>query len=219
MSTGATYPVALDVNATAAVAALDANPAVGSLRIGIGYDVHAFAAAEDGRRLVLGGVDIAYQRGLLGHSDADVLTHAVADALLGAARAGDIGQHFPDTDPRFAGADSLLLLAEVGELLGARGWRVLDLDCVIIAQEPKMAPYRDSMRANIAAALRIPTDAVGVKATTTEGLGFEGRGQGIAAQAVALIAGGLGSIANRTPSTPIASAALASTAGTGRCCR
>jgi 2-C-methyl-D-erythritol 2,4-cyclodiphosphate synthase len=154
------------------------------MRVGLGYDVHAFA---EGRRLVLGGVEIAHERGLLGHSDADVLAHALADAVLGAMREGDIGGLFPDTDPAFRDADSIELLAAVAALVGERGWRVEDADCVLILQRPMIAPYRDAMRANLAAALGVEIDAVGVKATTTEGLGFEGRQEGIAAQAVVLL--------------------------------
>jgi 2-C-methyl-D-erythritol 2,4-cyclodiphosphate synthase len=154
------------------------------MRIGLGYDVHAFAA---GRRLVLGGVEIENERGLLGHSDADVLAHALADAVLGALREGDIGRLFPDTDPAFRDADSLELLAAVGALALERGWRVADADCVLVLEQPKIAPYRDEMRANLARALGVSVDAVGVKATTTEGLGFEGREEGVAAQAVVLL--------------------------------
>jgi 2-C-methyl-D-erythritol 2,4-cyclodiphosphate synthase len=154
------------------------------MRVGLGYDVHAFA---EGRRLVLGGVEIAHERGLLGHSDADVLAHALADAVLGAMREGDIGGLFPDTDPAFRDADSIELLAAVAALVGERGWRVEDADCVLILERPMIAPYRDAMRANLAAALGVEIDAVGVKATTTEGLGFEGRQEGIAAQAVVLL--------------------------------
>ncbi len=154
------------------------------LRIGIGYDVHAFA---ENRALVLGGVTIEYPRGLLGHSDADVLVHAVADAILGALRAGDIGKLFPDTDPAFSGADSLELLASVGELVRDSGWRVVDIDSVVICEHPKLSPHRELMRVNIARALEVPMESVGVKATTTEGLGFEGREEGIGAQAVALL--------------------------------
>ncbi|MDZ4170003.1 MAG: 2-C-methyl-D-erythritol 2,4-cyclodiphosphate synthase [Coriobacteriia bacterium] len=154
------------------------------LRIGLGYDVHAFAA---GRRLVLGGVEIAHDRGLAGHSDADVVAHAVADGLLGALREGDIGQHFPDTDPAWADADSLGLLGTVADLVRSRGFEVLDVDCVVIAEQPKIAPYRDAMRSNLARAMGVGVDCVGVKATTTEGLGFEGRGEGIGVQAVVLI--------------------------------
>ena len=156
-------------------------------RIGLGYDVHAFAAAKEGRELILGGVLVPYERGLMGHSDADVLVHAVMDALLGAAREGDIGMHFPDSDPAFKDADSLVLLAEVGKLLQARGWRVLDIDTVVVAQAPRLSQYRDAMRKNIADALWIDMSQVGVKATTTERLGFEGRGEGISAQAVVLL--------------------------------
>jgi 2-C-methyl-D-erythritol 2,4-cyclodiphosphate synthase len=154
------------------------------MRVGLGLDVHAFA---QGRRLVLGGVEIEHERGLLGHSDADVLAHAVADAVLGALREGDIGKLFPDTDPAFAGADSLKLLAHVGALARERGCAILDVDTVVVCERPKLSPHRDAMRANLAAALGISTDSVGVKATTTERLGFEGREEGIAAQAVVLL--------------------------------
>ena len=153
-------------------------------RIGLGYDVHAFA---EGRRLVIGGVDIPFDKGLDGHSDADVLVHAVMDALVGALRAGDIGKLFPDTDPAYKGADSIKLLEQVGELVRREGWRIVDIDTVLMIQEPKMAPHRKQMRANIAAALQIPVESVGVKATTTEWLGYEGRGEGVTAQAVALL--------------------------------
>ena len=153
-------------------------------RIGLGYDVHAFA---EGRRLVIGGVDIPFDKGLDGHSDADVLVHAVMDALVGALRAGDIGKLFPDTDPAYTGADSIKLLEQVGELVRGEGWRIVDIDTVLMIQEPKMAPHRKQMRANIAAALQIPVESVGVKATTTEWLGYEGRGEGVTAQAVALL--------------------------------
>ena len=154
------------------------------MRIGIGYDVHAFA---EGRRLVIGGVDIPHSRGLLGHSDADVLVHAVCDALLGAAALGDIGQHFPDSDPRYKGIDSLKLLQHVGELLQAKGYRVVNIDSIIIAQQPKMAPHIPGMQANMARTLGLPATSVSVKATTTEHLGFTGREEGIAAQAAALL--------------------------------
>jgi len=154
------------------------------MRIGIGYDVHAFA---EGRELILGGVAIPHERGLLGHSDADVLAHAVADALLGAAREGDIGKLFPDTDPEWAGADSLELLSAVATLLRERGFTITDIDCVLVLQEPKVSRYRDAMRENLARAMGIPVESVGIKATTTEGLGFTGRGEGVAAQAAALI--------------------------------
>lgn len=153
-------------------------------RVGLGYDVHAFA---EGRRLVIGGVDIPFDKGLDGHSDADVLVHAVMDALVGALRAGDIGKLFPDTDPAYKGADSIKLLEQVGELVRREGWRIVDIDTVLMIQEPKMAPHREQMRANIAAALQIPVGNVGVKATTTEWLGYEGRGEGVTAQAVALL--------------------------------
>ena len=154
------------------------------LRIGHGFDVHAFA---EGRRLVLGGVDVPSERGLAGHSDADVVAHALMDAALGALRAGDIGKLFPDTDSAYEGADSLVLMRRVAELATARGWRIADADCTIAAQAPKLAPYRDEMRANMAAALGVPVEAVGVKATTTERLGFVGREEGIAAWAVVLL--------------------------------
>ena len=154
------------------------------LRIGHGFDVHAFAK---GRRLVLGGVDIPHARGLDGHSDADVLTHALMDALLGAARAEDIGTLFPDTDPAYEGADSLALLAHVSELLRTRGFAIVDVDCTVAAQAPKLAPHRQAMREHLAKAMGVPVDAVGVKATTTEHLGFVGREEGIAAWAVCLL--------------------------------
>jgi 2-C-methyl-D-erythritol 2,4-cyclodiphosphate synthase len=157
------------------------------MRIGNGFDVHAFA---EGRRLVIGGVDIPYARGLDGHSDADVLLHAISDALLGAAALGDIGRHFPDTDPRWKGADSRRLLRHVCSLVAERGWRVGNVDATIIAQAPRMAPHVASMVDNIAADLGIDAGAVNVKATTTERLGFTGRGEGIAAQAVATIVRG-----------------------------
>ena len=154
------------------------------LHIGHGYDVHAFA---EGRRLILGGVDIPHTRGLDGHSDADVLAHALMDALLGAMRAEDIGQLFPDNDPAYEGADSLVLLARVADLARERGYTILDADCTIAAQAPKMAPHRDAMRQNLADAMGVEKAQVGVKATTTERLGFVGREEGIAAWAVALL--------------------------------
>lgn len=154
------------------------------LHIGHGYDVHAFA---EGRRLILGGVDIPHTRGLDGHSDADVLAHALMDALLGAMRAEDIGQLFPDNDPAYEGADSLVLLARVADLARERGYTIVDVDCTIAAQAPKMAPHRDAMRQNLANAMGIEKAQVGVKATTTERLGFVGREEGIAAWAVALL--------------------------------
>ncbi|MDE6126155.1 MAG: 2-C-methyl-D-erythritol 2,4-cyclodiphosphate synthase [Muribaculaceae bacterium] len=154
------------------------------LRIGNGFDVHRFA---EGRRCVICGVDIPHPLGLLGHSDADVALHALCDALLGAAALGDIGKHFPDTDPRFEGADSRALLRETARLLSEAGYSVGNVDVTIIAQAPKMAPHIPAMRAHIAADLAIGLDAVSVKATTTERLGFTGRGEGIAAQATALL--------------------------------
>ena len=154
------------------------------LRIGHGFDVHAFA---EGRRLVLGGVDVPCERGLAGHSDADVLAHALMDALLGAMRAGDIGKLFPDTDPAYEGADSLALMSRVAELARERGFAIQDVDCTVAAQAPKLAPYREQMRERMAAALGVAVEHVGVKATTTERLGFVGREEGIAAWAVALL--------------------------------
>ena len=156
----------------------------GELRIGLGVDVHALV---EGRKLIIGGVEIPHNLGLSGHSDADVLAHAVADALLGAARVGDIGRLFPDTDPRYAGADSLRLLAEVAAHVRSLGFCIEDVDSVITAQAPKMAPHRQRMRENLAKAMGIDVDNVGVKATTSERLGYEGREEGISAQAVALL--------------------------------
>ena len=155
-----------------------------NLRIGHGYDVHRLV---EGRKLILGGVDIPWEKGLLGHSDADVLVHAVMDALTGAARLGDIGKLFPDTDPRYAGISSLKLLAEVGRLLGEKGFAVVNIDAVLLAQAPKVGPYRPQMAANIAAALGIEPEQANVKATTEEGLGFTGDGSGMAAHAVVLL--------------------------------
>ena len=154
------------------------------LHIGHGYDVHAFA---EGRRLILGGVDIPHTRGLAGHSDADVLAHALMDALLGAMRADDIGQLFPDNDPAYEGADSLVLLARVADLARERGYRICDCDCTVAAQAPKLALHRQAMRQNLAQAMGVDVAQVGVKATTTERLGFVGREEGIAAWAVALL--------------------------------
>lgn len=154
------------------------------MRIGHGYDVHRLA---EGRKLILCGVDIPHALGLLGHSDADVATHAVADAILGATRLGDLGKLFPDTDPAYEGADSLRLLSEVMRLARERGYRLVDCDCTIAAQAPKLAPHRDEMRANLARALGVGVESVGVKATTTERLGFVGREEGMAAWAVALL--------------------------------
>lgn len=154
------------------------------MRIGQGYDVHRLV---EGRDLILGGVTIPYEKGLLGHSDADVLVHAVMDALLGAAALGDIGQHFPDTDPAYKGISSIELLKHVGSLLEERGYVVENIDATIIAQRPKLAQYRPQMAENIAAALKLPADRVSVKATTEEGLGFTGSGEGISSQAITLL--------------------------------
>ena len=161
-----------------------------SFRIGQGFDVHAFrsAAGDDpGDQVILGGISIPHDRGLKAHSDGDVLLHALADALLGALALGDIGHHFPDTDPRFAGADSRELLRHVMGLIAGRGYGLVNADMTLIAQAPKMAPHIEGMRANIAADCGVDVDAVSVKATTSERLGFTGRGEGIAAQAVVLL--------------------------------
>ena len=155
-----------------------------NLRIGHGYDVHRLV---EGRRLILGGVEIPWEKGLLGHSDADVLTHAVMDALAGAARLGDIGKLFPDTDPAYAGISSLKLLREVGKLLREKGYVVVNADVVLLAQAPKVGPYRQQMAENLAAALEIDVEQMNVKATTEEGLGFTGDGSGMAAHAVVLL--------------------------------
>ena len=154
------------------------------MRVGHGYDVHRLT---EGRKLILGGVDIPWEKGLLGHSDADVLLHALMDAMLGAAALGDIGRHFPDNDERYAGADSLQLLREVARLLDEAGYRLVNADCTILAQRPKLMPHIPAMRENIARALDTDMDAISVKATTEEGLGFTGDGSGIAAHAVVLI--------------------------------
>lgn len=154
------------------------------MRIGHGYDVHRLV---EGRKLILGGVDIPYTLGLLGHSDADVLLHALSDAILGAIGEGDIGRHFPDTDPAYKGADSIKLLEEVMRLSREKGYRIGNVDVTVVAQRPKLAPFIGTMRKNIAHALRCEEDQVNVKATTTEELGFAGRGEGIAAYAVALL--------------------------------
>ena len=151
-------------------------------RFGMGYDVHQLV---EGRRLIIGGVEIPFEKGLLGHSDADVLLHAISDALLGAAALGDIGKHFPDTDERYKGADSLKLLEEVGRLLAEKGYTVGNVDATIVAQRPKMAPHIPVMRENIARVLHVDVDRINVKATTEEHLGFTGSGQGISAYAVA----------------------------------
>ena len=154
------------------------------MRVGMGYDVHRLV---EERKLILGGVEIPYEKGLLGHSDADVLLHAIMDAMLGAAALGDIGRHFPDTDPAYKGADSMMLLEACREKIHAAGYRVHNLDALICAQAPKMAPHIETMRENIARALQLEVDAVNVKATTTERLGFVGDGSGISAYAVCLL--------------------------------
>ncbi|MDR3345088.1 MAG: 2-C-methyl-D-erythritol 2,4-cyclodiphosphate synthase [Oscillospiraceae bacterium] len=156
----------------------------GASRIGHGYDAHRFAA---GRKLILGGVEIPHTRGLLGHSDADVLTHALMDALLGALALGDIGKHFPDADAQYKGADSVELLRHVGKILHGRGYILGNADCTILAQEPKLAPHITAMRENLAAVLGTDSENISVKATTEEGMGFTGRGEGIAAHAVVLV--------------------------------
>ena len=154
------------------------------MRVGTGYDVHRLV---EGRDLIVGGVKIPYEKGLLGHSDADVLLHAISDALLGAAALGDIGLHFPDSDPKYKGISSVILLEEVGELLNQNLFFIENIDATIIAQAPKFRPYIDEMRQNVAMALKLSIDQVNIKATTEEGLGFTGEGLGIAAQAVCLL--------------------------------
>ena len=154
------------------------------MRIGMGYDVHRLV---EGRPMIIGGVEIPYEKGLLGHSDADVLLHAISDALLGAAALGDIGKHFPDTDPAYKGISSVILLKKVGELLEEHFFLIENIDATIIAQAPKMRPHIDAMRQNIADALGIMVEQVNVKATTEEGLGFTGAGEGISSQAIALL--------------------------------
>ena len=156
------------------------------MRVGLGVDVHAFAAPDGGRRLVLGGVEIPSDRGLLGHSDADVLAHAISDALLGAAGLEDIGHYFPDTDERYRDADSIELLREVRTLVG-ESWEVANVDAVVICERPRIRDHREAMRKNLAAALGVEASRVGVRGTTTERLGFPGRNEGIAAQAVCLL--------------------------------
>ena len=151
------------------------------MRVGLGYDVHKLTENRD---LILGGAKITYELGLLGHSDADVLVHAIMDSLLGAAALGDIGRHFPDTDEKWRGADSIELLKAVGKLLAENGYSICNIDSIVIAQKPKLAPYIEQMRQNIANALNLSVDKVSVKATTTEKLGFCGRGEGIAAEAI-----------------------------------
>lgn len=154
------------------------------MRIGMGYDVHKLV---EGRKLILGGVEIPYEKGLLGHSDADVLLHAIMDALLGAAALGDIGKHFPDTDPAYKGTSSIRLLEHVANLLEEHQFLIENIDATIIAQRPKMRPYIDTMRENIAKALKIEADQINVKATTEEGLGFTGSGEGISSQAICML--------------------------------
>ena len=154
------------------------------MRIGMGYDVHKLV---EGRKLILGGVEIPYEKGLLGHSDADVLLHAIMDALLGAAALGDIGKHFPDTDPAYKGISSVRLLEHVADLLEEHQFLIENIDATIIAQRPKMRPYIDTMRENIAKALKIESDQINVKATTEEGLGFTGSGEGISSQAICML--------------------------------
>lgn len=154
------------------------------MRIGMGYDVHKLVESRD---LIIGGVKIPYEKGLLGHSDADVLLHAITDALLGAAAMGDIGKHFPDTDPAYKGADSLMLLQKAGQMLADEGFLIENIDATIIAQAPKMRPYIDTMRENIARVLELDVRQVNVKATTEEGLGFTGSGEGISSQAICML--------------------------------
>lgn len=154
------------------------------MRVGHGFDVHQFAAH---RKLIIGGVTIPFEKGLAGHSDADVLLHAISDALLGAAGEGDIGKHFPDNEDRFKDADSRDLLETVRQIIGKKGYRIGNVDCVVIAQKPKLAPYIDAMRQTVASILKTDGDRINVKATTTERLGFTGRGEGIAAEAVCLL--------------------------------
>ena len=156
----------------------------GLMRVGMGYDVHKLT---EGRKLILGGVDIPWEKGLLGHSDADVLVHAIMDALLGAAALGDIGKHFPDTDPEYKGISSIRLLKHVGGLLDENRYMIENIDATVLAQRPKLRPYIDEMRRNIASACNLDLDCVSIKATTEEGLGFTGRGEGIAAHAVCLL--------------------------------
>lgn len=155
-----------------------------NIRIGNGYDIHRLV---DGRRLILGGVEIAHETGLLGHSDADVLTHAIMDAMLGALSLGDIGHYFPPTDPKWAGADSLVLLSQVNQLIQAQGWRIGNIDSVVVAERPKLKPHIKAMRDRISATLELQPDQIGIKATTNEKLGPVGREEGIAAYAVALL--------------------------------
>lgn len=151
------------------------------MRVGIGYDVHKLV---EGRKLIIGGISIPFEKGLMGHSDADVLVHAIMDAILGAAALGDIGKHFPDTDIKYEGADSMKLLKEVNIMIEDRGFKINNIDSIIIAQKPKMAPYIDEMINNITEVLNIDKEGINIKATTTERLGYEGKGKGIAAQAI-----------------------------------
>jgi 2-C-methyl-D-erythritol 2,4-cyclodiphosphate synthase len=155
-------------------------------RIGMGYDVHPFA---ENRPLILGGITIPYQQGLAGHSDADCLVHAICDALLGAISEGDLGSHFPDSDPQYKDVESLLLLKKVVEMVERKGFRIANIDATIVAQAPQLAPYRPRMEERIATAVKVEDERVNIKATTTEGLGFIGRGEGIAAYAIALLEG------------------------------
>ena len=187
------------------------------MRVGMGYDVHKLT---EGRKLILGGVEIPYDKGLLGHSDADVLVHAIMDALLGAAALGDIGRHFPDTDPEYKGASSLKLLEHVGKLVEDKLYVIGNIDATIIAQRPKMAPHIETMRENVANVLHIDIDQVNIKATTEEGLGFTGSGEGISAQAIA----SLDTIANYSyavgpEDAPDAAAVLMPDRSTGRLIR
>jgi len=154
------------------------------LRIGIGHDVHRFA---QGREFILGGVKVPYDAGLDGHSDADVLAHALIDALFGAARSQDIGYHFPDSDPAYKGVSSMILLEQAAKIVRDRGWRIVDADCVVLLEAPKVSEYRDEMRRELASRMGVSVDQIGLKATTTERLGFVGRGEGVAAQAVVLL--------------------------------
>lgn len=181
------------------------------MRIGQGYDVHKLV---EGRKLILGGVEIPYEKGLLGHSDADVLVHAVMDALLGAAALGDIGQHFPDTDPKYQGISSIALLKEVGKLLDESCYIIENIDATIIAQRPKLAPYRLEMISNIAAALGLEAGQVNVKATTEEGLGFTGQGEGITSQAITLLT----TVANYCYDNAVPEKEDSSCAGCKGCC-
>lgn len=171
------------------------------MRIGMGYDVHRLA---EGRKLILGGVEIPYERGLLGHSDADVVVHAIMDALLGAAALGDIGKHFPDTDPAYEGISSIELLRRVGKLLEEHCFVIENIDATIIAQRPKLLPYMPDMKKNVAQALGLPEDRVNIKATTEEGLGFTGTGEGISSQAVCLLTPLMDAIADSRMTAPAA---------------